>query len=225
MKILLVEDEAGIREPLCALLKAQGWQIFCAGTAARAAQLAAQTPLDAALIDLGLPDGSGFDVIRAVRGAGDAAILVLTARTDEGSAVRSLEDGADDYIEKPFRARELIARLRAVWRRRARAACYRCGALELDCCAMQARMGGRPLELTAQEYRLLLVFLSHAGQLLERGQLLQLLWDQSGHYVNDNTLTVTVKRLREKLDLPQGAGIATVRGMGYRWEGRVDAQP
>lgn len=222
MKILLVEDEEAIREPLRCLLTADGWQVSCAARAAEAAALLAQAPFDAAIIDLGLPDGSGFDVIRALRAAGDAAIIVLTARTDEWSAVQSLEGGADDYIEKPFRARELAARLRAVLRRRARAAVYVCGDLEVDTRRMEARRAGRALELTAQEYRLLLVFLTHARQVLERGQLLQLLWDQGGSFVNDNTLTVTVKRLREKLGAPF---IATVRGVGYRWEGDVCAQP
>lgn len=243
MKILLVEDEPAIREPLARLLTSEGWQVLCAGTQAQALELTETTALDAALIDLGLPDGDGFAVSRAVRAAGDAAILILTARTDEWSAVQSLEGGADDYIEKPFRARELIARLRAVLRRRAQNGTgrYLCRGLEVDLRAMQASLDGAPLELTAQEYRLLCIFLTHAGQVLERGQLLQLLWDQGGNYVNDNTLTVTVKRLREKLELPvqgkaappvQGKAappdrpfITTVRGVGYRWEGEVYAKP
>ena len=224
MKILLVEDEAAIREPLACLLAADGWQVESAGTAAQALAILEGTAFDAALIDLGLPDQSGFAVMRAVRAAGDAAILILTARTDEWSAVQSLEGGADDYIEKPFRARELTARLRAVLRRRARTERYLCRGLEVDTRTMQARLEGQSLELTAQEYRLLLVFLTHAGQVLERGQLLQLLWDQGGSYVNDNTLTVTVKRLREKLKTSDEPFISTVRGIGYRWEGAVYAK-
>ena len=204
MKILLVEDEPAIREPLARLLASEGWQVLCAPAQAQALELAEQNTLDAALIDLGLPDGDGFAVSRAVRAAGDAAILILTARTDEWSAVQSLEGGADDYIEKPFRARELIARLRAVLRRRAQNGKerYTCRGLEVDLRTMQAFLDGKALDLTAQEYRLLRIFLTHAGQVLERGQLLQLLWDQGGNYVNDNTLTVTVKRLREKLEPP-----------------------
>lgn len=170
---------------------------------------------------------------RAVRAAGDAAILILTARTDEWSAVQSLEGGADDYIEKPLRARELIARLRAVQRRRAHTERCTCRGLVVDTRTMQASLNGAPLDLTAQEYRLLRIFLTHAGQVLERGQLLQLLWDQGGNYVNDNTLTVTVKRLREKLNPPEQEKpgppalpfITTVRGVGYRWEGEVYAKP
>ena len=213
MKILLAEDEPAIREPLARLLISEGWQVLCAGTQAQALELAEQHTLDAALIDLGLPDGDGFAVSRAVRAAGDAAILILTARTDEWSAVQSLEGGADDYIEKPFRARELIARLRAVLRRRAQngKGRYICRGLEVDLRTMQAFLDGKALDLTAQEYRLLRIFLTHAGQVLERGQLLQLLWDQGGNYVNDNTLTVTVKRLREKLEPVQGKAERSVR--------------
>lgn len=233
MKILLVEDEPAIRQPLARLLASEGWQVLCAGTQAQALELLEANTLDAALIDLGLPDGDGFAVARAVRAAGDAAVLILTARTDEWSAVQSLDGGADDYIEKPFRARELIARLRAVLRRRVRTECYTCRGLEIDLRTMQAFLNGAALDLTAQEYRLLHIFLTHAGQVLERGQLLQLLWDQGGSYVNDNTLTVTVKRLREKIEppVPQKAAqpnrpfITTVRGVGYRWEGEVYAKP
>lgn len=233
MKILLVEDEPAIREPLARLLASEGWQVLCAGTQAQAMELLETNTPDAALIDLGLPDGDGFAVSRAVRAAGDAAILILTARTDEWSAVQSLEGGADDYIEKPLRARELIARLRAVQRRRAHTERCTCRGLVVDTRTMQASLNGAPLDLTAQEYRLLRIFLTHAGQVLERGQLLQLLWDQGGNYVNDNTLTVTVKRLREKLNPPEQEKpgppslpfITTVRGAGYRWEGEVYAKP
>ena len=142
MKILLVEDEPAIREPLARLLASEGWQVLCAGTQAQAMELLETNTLDAALIDLGLPDGDGFAVSRAVRAAGDAAILILTARTDEWSAVQSLEGGADDYIEKPLRARELIARLRAVQRRRAHTERCTCRGLVVDTRTMQASLNG-----------------------------------------------------------------------------------
>lgn len=142
MKILLVEDEPAILEPLARLLASEGWQVLCAGTQAQAMELIETNTLDAALIDLGLPDGDGFAVSRAVRAAGDAAILILTARTDEWSAVQSLEGGADDYIEKPLRARELIARLRAVQRRRAHTERCTCRGLVVDTRTMQASLNG-----------------------------------------------------------------------------------
>lgn len=217
MRILLVEDEESISSPLQTLLAAQGWQIFVAATVAQADALVQQIAFDAVLIDLGLPDGSGYTVCHAVRSRGDAAILMLTARSDEESVVQALEQGADDYIAKPFRARELISRLRAVMRRKGSQEQYHFGNLMLDARAAQVWVEDKPVILTAQEYRLLMQFVQNAGTVLERGQLLQALWDNAGSFVEDNTLTVTVKRLREKLG-QEGKRIQTVRGMGYRWE-------
>lgn len=220
MHVLLVEDEESIARPLATLLRTEGWRIETAPTAARARELIGQRAFDAALIDLGLPDGSGYEICREVRRAGDAAVIILTARSDEDSVVRALEEGADDYIAKPFRARELVSRLRAVLRRRGAKRTYRFGALDIDAQAAQVTVGGASVPLTAQEYRLLLLLVSQAGRVWERGQLLQALWDDGGTFVEDNTLTVTVKRLREKLG-PEGARIATVRGIGYRWEDKL----
>lgn len=218
MNVLLVEDEEAIARPLATLLRAEGWTIETAVTAARARELAASRAFDAALIDLGLPDGSGYEVCRAVRAAGDAAVIILTARSDEDSVVRALEEGADDYVAKPFRARELVSRLRAVLRRRGQKQVYSFGDLTLDARSAQVTVNGVPVApLTAQEYRLLLLLTSQAGRVWERGQLLQALWDDGGTFVEDNTLTVTVKRLRKKLGA-EGCRITTVRGIGYRWE-------
>ncbi|WP_367925869.1 response regulator transcription factor [uncultured Ruthenibacterium sp.] len=220
MRVLIVEDEMDIAQPLARLLQAEGWSIVVAGTAAEALEKLGQIRFDAVLLDLGLPDQSGFVVCRTVREMGDAAILVLTARSDEDSVVRALEEGADDYVIKPFRARELASRLRAIQRRRAGKRNYRFGTLRIDADAAQVFENEVPLPLTAQEYRLLLLFASNPGCVLERGVLLQALWDCGGNFVNDNTLTVTVKRLREKLG-HEGARIKTVRGIGYRWEERM----
>lgn len=223
MRILLVEDEAAIVLPLKKLLERQGWQVAAAASVAAALEQIEKTPFDAALVDLGLPDGSGETVCHALRGQGAAAILILTARADEASVIRALEQGADDYIIKPFRAGELLSRIKAVLRRRKGPELLRFGALTVDRRSARAFVGENQIPLTAQEYRLLLVFLANPGQILERGQLLQALWDQEGNFVNDNTLTVTVKRLREKLAGGCGWHIATVRGLGYRWEEEPDA--
>ena len=224
MKVLLVEDDRAILQPLSCLLAADGWQLDYARTVAQALAKIEALPFDAALIDLGLPDGSGFTVSRALRRKGDAAILILTARTEEASIVRGLEDGADDYIKKPFHARELLSRLRAVLRRRAKSSLFCSGDLVVDAKGLRAWKDGAPLDLTAQEYRLLLLFLTHPQQVLARERILQELWDQGGNFVNGNTLTVTVKRLREKLDSEETTLIGTVRGAGYRWEAEVRAQ-
>ena len=223
VRILLVEDEAAIAQPLQKLLERQGWLVTAAATVAGARKAMERESFDAALVDLGLPDGSGEEVCCALRGRGDAAILILTARADEGSVVRALEGGADDYIIKPFRAGELISRVKAVLRRRKGPELLCFGGLTVDRRSARVFVGEAQIPLTAQEYRLLLVFLSNPGQILERGQLLQALWDQEGNFVNDNTLTVTVKRLREKLAEGCGWHIATVRGLGYRWEEEPDA--
>ena len=217
MNVLLVEDEEAISRPLATLLRTEGWSIEIAPTAARALERIGACSFDAALIDLGLPDGSGYEVCRAVRAAGDAAVIILTARSDEDSVVRALEEGADDYVAKPFRARELVSRLRAVLRRRGAKPAAAFGALTVDARSAQVTLDGAPVQLTAQEYRLLLLLVSQAGRVWERGQLLQALWDEGGAFVEDNTLTVTVKRLREKLGR-EGARVVTVRGIGYRWE-------
>lgn len=222
MNILLVEDETAIAAPLASLLRGEGWRVDVCGRVDEALARLEESGFDAALVDLGLPDGDGAEVCHAVRGAGDTAVIILTARGDEASVVRGLEQGADDYVTKPFRSRELISRLRAVQRRRSPSPA-RLGSLLIDRQAAQVRREGRVLPLTAQEYRLLLAFAAHPGQLLERGSLLQALWDQGGSFVNDNTLTVTVKRLREKIDGPGAPRIATVRGMGYRLEVDGDA--
>lgn len=222
MNILLVEDETAIAAPLASLLRGEGWRVDVCGRVDEALARLEESGFDAALVDLGLPDGDGAEVCHAVRGAGDTAVIILTARGDEASVVRGLEQGADDYVTKPFRSRELISRLRAVQRRRSPSPA-RLGSLLIDRQAAQVRREGRVLPLTAQEYRLLLAFAAHPGQLLERGSLLQALWDQGGSFVNDNTLTVTVKRLREKIDGPGAPRIATVRGMGYRLEVEGDA--
>lgn len=219
MNVLLVEDEEAIARPLAILLRAEGWAIETAATATDARELAAARTFDAALIDLGLPDGSGYEVCRAMRMTGDTAIIILTARSDEDSVVCALEEGADDYVAKPFRARELVSRLRAVLRRRGQKQMHTYGALTVDARSAQVAVNGSPVALTAQEYRLLLLLISQPGRVWERGQLLQALWDDSGVFVEDNTLTVTVKRLREKLGT-EGVRIATVRGIGYRWEGK-----
>lgn len=223
MKLLLVEDEEAIRAPLRCLLENAGWQVDTAAGVAEALEKLELGGWDALVVDLGLPDGSGYTVCHAARRCSDAAVIILTARGDESSVVRGLDSGADDYVTKPFRAAELLGRLRAVQRRRGLHPAYRLGSLTVDTARACVLQHGREVALSATEYRLLLVFLRHAGQTLQRGQLLQL-WDDTGSFVNDNTLTVTVKRLREKLG-EDGARIRTVRGLGYRLEGNVDVQP
>ena len=219
-EILLVEDDDTIASGLRYALEQEGYSLTLAATVADALAALKHHSFTLLLIDLGLPDGSGFDVCRAARRAGDAAVIFLTAHDDELSTVMGLDMGADDYVFKPFRIRELQSRIRAVLRRRAGTAVTLLpGGVRVDTKKAEVTRDNQPVPLSALEYRLLLVFLAHPGQVLTRSQLLSEVFDEGGNFVNDNTLTVYIKRLRARLETPGGpALIATVRGLGYRLE-------
>ncbi len=219
MTVFVVEDDEIIQDSLRYSLVQAGYAVTTAGSVREALGcLERGEPFDLCLLDIRLPDGSGFQVCDAIRARGSTPILFLTACDDEVNTVRALETGGDDYIPKPFRVRELLARMGAVLRRSTpgqpgAAAPVLVGANQVDLQTGKVYRNGQEVVLTAMEYKLLLVFLRNRGQLLSRGQILNQLWDAAGDYVNDNTLTVYVKRLREKL----GEGvIQTVRGIGYR---------
>ncbi|MDR0424929.1 MAG: response regulator transcription factor [Clostridiales Family XIII bacterium] len=215
-KILLVEDDATIASGLVYVLENEGYSVVHAKTVreARAAAAAADVRFSLAILDMQLPDGSGFDVREALKPAGTATIF-LTVVDDEGNIVRAFEGGADDYITKPFRLRELLARIDRVLNRKAGAAgMLALGSVSIDTAAGKAFAGGAALDLTALEYRLLLIFANNKGQILSRPQILERLWDAAGGFVEDNTLTVYIKRLRGKLG--GAAKIETIRGLGYR---------
>lgn len=220
--ILFVEDDATIAMGVEYSLKQDGFQISLANHLEEARGLLKSSPFDLVLLDLGLPDGSGYELCKEIRAAGDTPIIILSARDEEGSIVLGLDLGADDYITKPFRLRELISRMKAVLRRRGPVDASErpliCG--DVTVAAQQAKVykNGREVLLTALEYRLLLVLVANQGQVLTRAQILAQIWDVDEDYVNDNTLTVYIKRLREKLeDDPQSPMlIQTVRGLGYK---------
>ena len=219
-EILLVEDDDTIASGLRYALEQEGYSLTLAATVADALAALKQHSFTLLLIDLGLPDGSGFAVCRAARRAGDAAVIFLTAHDDELSTVMGLDMGADDYVFKPFRIRELQSRIRAVLRRRGGTAVTALpGGIRVDLKKAEVTREGQPVALSALEYRLLLAFLAHPGQTLTRSQLLEGIFDEGGSFVNDNTLTVYIKRLRDKLEVPGCPPlIATVRGLGYRLE-------
>lgn len=221
MKLLVVEDDPIIQEGLRIALGQEGCEILAAENVSRAKEyLAANRDIDLCLLDILLPDGTGFDVCAAIRQQGSTPIIFLTACDDEVHTVLGLEQGGDDYITKPFRMRELTARIKAVLRRTGHheeSDVARVGGNEIHLRTGKVWRDGQEILLTAMEYRLLLIFLNHRGQLLSRGQLLHHIWDTAGDYVTDNTLSVYVKRLRAKLE-PEGgeAVIETMRGRGYR---------
>jgi DNA-binding response OmpR family regulator len=215
IRILLVEDDKMIASGLVYALETDGYIVAHAGSVAEAQRLADGAAFDLAVLDMQLPDGSGRDV-QALLQSTDTAVLFLTVVDDEGTMVQALEDGAEDYIVKPFRLREFLARVKAALRRREGGTgdTMHVGDVTIHLTKNTASAYGKPLDLTALEYKLLLLFAAHPGQTLTRTQILDRLWDGAGDFVEDNTLTVCIKRLRKKLD--GAAGIETVRGVGYR---------
>ena len=221
-QIFLVEDDREIARNLSRLLRAEGFEVIHASTRTEAVALLAQGKYDLALVDISLPDGNGFSVCAEIKGAQNIPVLFLTASSDETSVVTGLNMGADDYITKPFRPRELVARIQAALRKSGRAASViELDGLQVDTASGLVRKNDGDVFLSALEYRLLLVFLNNAGRVMTRDILLNELWDASGEYVNDNTLSVYIKRLREKIEDDPAAPkiILTVRGTGYRLGG------
>ena len=224
MTVLVVEDDNIIREGLQISLRQGGYDVLTAATQNAALDtISGNQTIDAFLLDVMLPDGDGYTICREIRKKSDAPILFLTACDDEVHTVLALEQGADDYIAKPFRIRELLARMKAILRRVGKDVVQQSriaiGDNELDLQAGKVYRNQKNIELTAMEYRLLLIFVNYRGQTLSRKQLLTDIWDEAGDFVNDNTLTVYIKRLREKLGDFEGQPlIQTVRGIGYRME-------
>lgn len=220
--IFLVEDDAAIAKNLILLLRSEGFTITHAPTRREANAALAANQFDLALVDISLPDGNGFAVCTEIKAARDIPVIFLTASGDEASVVTGLNMGADDYITKPFRPRELIARIGAALRGRAHTSQdYTIGSLHIDTASGIVTKNGGEVFLSALEYRLLLVFINNPKSILTRGRLLDELWDAAGEFVNDNTLTVYIKRLREKIenDPANPQIILTVRGTGYRLGG------
>lgn len=222
MKVLFVEDDRVIASGLCYSLRQEGYEVFHCLDVESSRKAIDEQSFDLALIDLGLPDGSGYDVCRLVKARADIPVIFLTAIDDEVNVVMGLDMGADDYVTKPFRIRELISRIKTVVRRYGKAEQHKnihefCG-ITIDTSRAKVYKGDREIMLTPLEYRLLLIFARNSGQVLTRNHILESLWDCAGDFVNDNTLTVYIKRLREKIeDDPQNPRIIlTVRGIGYR---------
>lgn len=220
--ILLVEDDKSIVLGLMYSLESEGYSVLSATTVADATRLLSGKRFDLILLDLSLPDGSGYDICRAARADKEIPVIFLTACDDEINVVMGLEMGADDYITKPFRLRELLSRIKTVLRRNERqtdsSGIIRIEDLTINMNAGKVTRDGSELFLTALEYRLLLTLVNHEGQILSRNQLLEVVWDIGGDFVNDNTLTVYIKRLREKIeqDPADPKIILTARGLGYR---------
>ena len=218
-QIFLVEDDMTIAKNLTRLLSAEGFAVVHAPTQQEAFDMLGKQKFDLGLVDISLPDGNGFTVCTEIKEVQDIPVIFLTASGDEASVVTGLNMGGDDYITKPFRPRELVARIRTALRRGERvSAVYEAGGLYVDTAAGIVKKDSREIPLSALEYRLLLMFVSNPKAILTRDRLLGELWDAAGEFVTNNTLTVYIKRLREKMeeDPSNPEMILTVHGTGYR---------
>ncbi len=229
--VLLVEDEQSITEPLAGALASEGFDTRVAGTCGEALELARRISPDLVLLDVMLPDGSGFDVLRELRRSSEVPVIMLTARGEETDRIVGLELGADDYVVKPFSAREVVARIRAVLRRAARLpggteSPIEIVAVMLDPARRTATLGGEPLELARKEFELLHLLMANAGQVLTRERLLDEVWDVNW-FGSTKTLDVHMSSLRKKLaDNPaEPRYIHTVRGIGFRFSTPDEAAP
>lgn len=212
MKILLVEDNKSIIKALEYAFAQNGYSCeYCLSL--DEAVRKAPFNYDAAVLDIMLPDGNGFDLFKKIRRYSDLPVIFLTAVDDEDSVVNGLELGADDYITKPFSTRELIARIKRVANKNSKKNIITVSGVTLDLDKSAVFENGKQLELTALEYKLLSLLMQNAGKVVTRELIFEKIWDVSGNFVNDNTLTVYIKRIRKKLDADI---IKTVKGMGYQ---------
>ncbi len=223
MRIFVLEDDAAIAMGLTYALQQEGYETTHCKTVQEALKTIEQEIFSLYILDLTLPDGSGYDVCKAIKAKGDLPVIFLTAYDEEVNVVMGFEMGADDYISKPFRVRELMARIKSVLRRYTKETgdgVIRLKDLQIRTAEAKVYRGTMEIPLTALEYRLLLILLNHRGQVLSRTQLLENIWDVAGDFVEDNTLTVYIKRLRNKIEEKSGQTeyIKTVRGMGYMIE-------
>ena len=221
MKILLVEDDKAIVANLMEFLNNEGYLVKSVSGQAAAMKLLAEERSDLVLLDVSLAEGNGFATCKAIKAEYDIPVIFLTASGDEYSTVTGFDLGADDYIPKPFRPRELVSRIKNVLRLTGNTGkTVKLGDVIVDTEKGVAMKNNKDIYLSALEYRLLLVFINNRGIVLTRNQLLDAIWDVAGEYVNDNTLTVYIKRLREKIeDEPTNPKIIlTVRGLGYKVE-------
>jgi len=216
-RILLVEDDTMIASGILYALETEGYETNHATGIKDARSFMEQYNFDLAIIDMQLPDGTGFDVSEIFKNTA-TSVIFLTVVDDENTIVRAFDEGAQDYIVKPFRIRELLARVRRILsaniKNGEKDSVIYIGHAAIHTDEAKVYVNDKSIELTALEYRLLLIFASNKGLLLTKQQILDKIWDADGNFVEDNTLTVYVKRLREKLG--EAIHIETVRGMGYR---------
>ena len=218
MNVFLLEDDEAIGIGLKYSLENEGYTVTIATSVKSAFEIINKEKFALYILDLTLPDGSGYDVCKKIKSIGDFPVIFLTAYDDEVNVVMGLELGADDYISKPFRVKELIARIKSVLRRynRESKGIIKIGNVLINTNKATVFKNGQEVILTAMEYKLFLILLNNRGNILSRNKLLEYIWDVEGDFVNDNTLTVYIKRLRDKIEDDPSAPmiIKTIRGLG-----------
>ena len=224
-KILLLEDDAGLIDGLVYSLERNGFSLDVARTVKDAENYLLKHEYDLLLLDVTLPDGTGFEVCEHVRKTGsDVPIIFLTAADEEINVIRGLDSGGDDYITKPFKLGELCSRIKALLRRagmktKKDTSVLHAGDITIDLLSSRVLFKNKTLDLTAAEYRLLCLLIRNVNMVVTRNMILDELWDGLGNFVDDNTLSVYIRRLREKVetDPSHPEHLMTVRGFGYRW--------
>ncbi|MGK0271169.1 MAG: two-component system response regulator PhoP [Cocleimonas sp.] len=220
MRVLVVEDDADIREQLIDTLQSEGYVVDAAAEGSQGLYYALEYPVDIAIVDLGLPEVSGLEIIRKLRDAGkDYPVIILTARTRWQNRVEGLEAGADDYVDKPFHHEELLARMRALLRRTGRwsQAEFACGPIRLNTSEQRVLVNDEEISLTAYEFKVIEHLMMHAGEVISKTDLTESMYDDESDR-DSNVIEVFIRRLRMKLD-PDGTinPIETLRGRGYRF--------
>lgn len=227
-RILLLEDDEALAAGLLYTLKDEGFEVVHSSCVKEALEVLHKESFDMALLDITLPDGSGYDVCREIRSSNAMPVVFLTACDDEVNVVLGLDMGADDYISKPFRVRELISRIKAVLRRYERktemTAVLRSGDVEINLELAEITKGSEKLKLSSQEYKLLIILMSNPKVLMSRDEILQKLIEGAGAYYDTNTLSVYIKRIREKIEEnpSEPEYILNKRGLGYIWDKEVE---
>ena len=213
--ILLVEDDTFLREGLIELLTNESYKITAAENANKAKTYLNMTDFDLVVLDVRLPDGSGLDICREIRTDGKTMpVLFLTVCDDENEIVTGLDSGADDYVTKPFGIKVLLSRIRALLCRNP-SSIYESDGLYVDMNKMIVKKNGETVFLTPTEFQIISTLIRNAGIVVTRGSLLSAIWDCDGNFIDDNTLSVHISRLREKIGTSK---LSTIRGVGYRWE-------
>lgn len=222
-RILIIEDDADLQEGLAFTLASEGYAVVTAGCIKEAQRCLCEGQIDGLLLDCNLPDGNGFELLSQIRKSSRIPILMLTARDTELDEVRALELGVDDYMSKPFSAAVLKARLKKLMNGNEDSMAVICsGGIRLDKSACRVYQDGEELDLSKVEYKLLLYFLEHKNQVLSKEQILARIWDSEGKFVDDNTVSVNIRRLRKKIEADPAVPllIHTVHGLGYMWKER-----